>query len=379
MIIQCTSALMEKIDSKITVIEASDKNDMNPLIFWHAHFIKVNRKNAIVLINDLTSYTVVLFRPKKKDFLDLERQIEIAIRYTLKNDGYLESVIDEYFNASPSILFTKWSSRSVLGRFQMMKRIIGYNEYLDPSTLQQRFIGAQINSYISRMKDGQDSSAQERMQEELLQFLSYSGAENGVIQIFKHYELKIRLDLDYCKIYRRVSVPSYYTFRQLSNVILTVFDWLDYHIHEFIVEQKEGMKLILQMDDDPDRLLDSEMANMELKLEQFVSIDEVFSKEPILISYIYDLGDYWEHEIILEKITEREERLPIYLEGKGERPPEDVGGSGGFEEYLEIIADKDHPEHEFMVDWASPLRERKRSEEEINRALSSSLYLHSRY
>lgn len=82
-----------------------------------------------------------------------------------------------------------------------------------------------------------------------------------------NYELKIRLDLDYCTIYRRVSVPSYYTFRQLSKIILTIFDWLDYLIHVFIIEQKEDEKLILQMNEDPDSLFALEMGNMELKLE----------------------------------------------------------------------------------------------------------------
>jgi len=371
--------MAEKIDRELIVLEEPDKSRLHPLGFWHAHFVKVDRKNAIILINDLTSYTVVLFRPKKKDFQNLEEQIELAIRNTMKIDGYLETVIDEYFKASPSVLFTKWSSRSVIAKFQMMKRVIGYNEYLDPSSLQQKFIGQQVNNYFTRMKDGEDTTAQERMHKDLLGFFRYAGTKDGVIRVFKHYELKIRLDLDCRTIYRRVSVPSYYTFRQFSNVILTVFDWLDYHIHEFIVEQKEGKNLILQMDEDPDRLIGSEMANTELKLEQFVSLDEVFSKNPVKITYIYDFGDYWEHEIVLEKVIETEERLPYYLEGEGERPPEDVGGSGGFEEYLEIIADKDHPEHEFMIDWALPLRERKRSEEQINRALRSSLYMHSSY
>lgn len=379
MIIQCTNALAEKIDSKLIIIEESEKRELHALGFWHAHFVKVDRKNAIILVNDLTLYTVVLFRPKKKDFLDLERQIELAIRNTLKIDGYLDTVIDEYFKVSPSVSFTKWSSRSILGRFPLMKRIIGFNKYMDPSVLQQRFIGMQINDYYTRMKDGQDVTAQERMHEELLRFFNYAGTEDGVIRIFKHYELKIRLDMDHQEIYRRVSVPSYYSFRQLSNVILTVFDWLDYHLHEFIIERKEGKNLVLQMDEDPDRVLVSEKEEIELALEQFVSIEDVFGEDSIKISYVYDFGDYWEHEIILEKVTEREERLPLYREGKGERPPEDVGGSGGFEEYLEIIADQEHPEHEFMVEWASPLRERKRSEEEISRALRSSLYMHSRY
>lgn len=85
--------------------------------------------------------------------------------------------------------------------------------------------------------------------------------------------------------------------------------------------------------------------------------------------YTYDFGDNWEHEIRLEKVIEDSgNRFPMLLEreGEGERPPEDVGGAGGFEEYMRVISNPDCEEYEFMTQWAESTKARKRSIEEIN-------------
>jgi len=55
-----------------------------------------------------------------------------------------------------------------------------------------------------------------------------------------------------------------------------------------------------------------------------------------------------------------------YLGGRGERPPEDVGGAGGYAEYVRIMADRSDPEHESMKAWAAEQAERERTPEEIN-------------
>ena len=62
-----------------------------------------------------------------------------------------------------------------------------------------------------------------------------------------------------------------------------------------------------------------------------------------------------------------------FLEGSGERPPEDVGGSWGYQEYMRIIADETDPEHEDMKAWAESQKERKQTPEEINDRLRHSL------
>lgn len=62
-------------------------------------------------------------------------------------------------------------------------------------------------------------------------------------------------------------------------------------------------------------------------------------------------------------------RFPVLLESKGQRPPEDVGGESGFEEYMRVISDPDSPDHEFMIQWAKSTKPRGRSIEEINQML----------
>jgi hypothetical protein len=69
--------------------------------------------------------------------------------------------------------------------------------------------------------------------------------------------------------------------------------------------------------------------------------------------YSYDFGDDWTHHITLTGVIEDfDGDVPELLEGQGDAPPEDVGGSGGFEEFLRVIGDPSDPEHEEMLAWA---------------------------
>ena len=54
---------------------------------------------------------------------------------------------------------------------------------------------------------------------------------------------------------------------------------------------------------------------------------------------MYDFGDYWEHEILVEKILplEKGTHYPVCVTGKRACPPEDCGGATGYEELLEIL------------------------------------------
>ena len=97
--------------------------------------------------------------------------------------------------------------------------------------------------------------------------------------------------------------------------------------------------------------------------------NEVFKENERYI-YQYDFGDGWNHVITLEKVISDKKDTKIQLvDRSGIRPPEDVGGESGFEEYLYIISDKKNPEYEAMTAWASAQKERDRTIEEINEQL----------
>jgi hypothetical protein len=53
--------------------------------------------------------------------------------------------------------------------------------------------------------------------------------------------------------------------------------------------------------------------------------------------YHYDFGDNWSHDILLESISLAipRKRYPTCVAGALSAPPEDVGGIGGYQRYLE--------------------------------------------
>jgi hypothetical protein len=65
----------------------------------------------------------------------------------------------------------------------------------------------------------------------------------------------------------------------------------------------------------------------------------------------------------------------VCVTGARHRPPEDVGGVSGYEEFLEVIHDPKHPEHEDYLGWAEKDTGGKRLDpkyfniDEVNRAL----------
>ena len=112
------------------------------------------------------------------------------------------------------------------------------------------------------------------------------------------FQLKIQLNnIKNPPVWRRLKVPSDYTFYELHEVIQLVFGWTNSHLFMFspggfgtspvISETHEG-------DDDYDQERRMEADDVELY--------EIFKNEKQHFSYIYDFGDSWEHKITLEKI-----------------------------------------------------------------------------
>jgi hypothetical protein len=83
--------------------------------------------------------------------------------------------------------------------------------------------------------------------------------------------------------------------------------------------------------------------------------------------------DLVQHKITLEKVIEGKSFGAYFIEGDGERPPEDVGGTCGYHEYKRTMSNKDDPEYESMKIWSESQKERIFSAKEINARLDSVL------
>jgi hypothetical protein len=69
--------------------------------------------------------------------------------------------------------------------------------------------------------------------------------------------------------------------------------------------------------------------------------------------YVYDFGDWWEHEITVEDVVPAhpDDRHPTCTAGERAGPPEDVGGPDSYAEILAILSDPDRPDSTGVRDW----------------------------
>ena len=152
--------------------------------------------------------------------------------------------------------------------------------------------------------------------------------------------LRIRLADVSPTVWRRVEVPLDTTLAELHLIIQAVMAWWDYHLYEF------------QIGDETYSRPSSEQ-EIDIRDDNAVSLQALIDRNIKQFNYIYDFGDWWEHEVSIgpERIGEANIDYPVFLGGKNNCPPEDVGGPHGYIEYLAAISDPSHVDHEQMIAW----------------------------
>ncbi|NJL46369.1 MAG: plasmid pRiA4b ORF-3 family protein [Leptolyngbyaceae cyanobacterium SM2_5_2] len=157
------------------------------------------------------------------------------------------------------------------------------------------------------------------------------------------YQLKITIRDIRPPIWRRVQVRSDVTLGHLHWVIQHAMGWTNSHLHSFTIRDIDyGQPM-------PDLGFDE----LGLRDEQKVKLSKVIAGEGFKFSYLYDFGDSWEHEILVEKVlpADPEASYPVCIKAKRACPPEDCGGVWGYQNFLDAIRSVDHPEHEEMLEW----------------------------
>lgn len=156
------------------------------------------------------------------------------------------------------------------------------------------------------------------------------------------HQLKISLDGIEPEIWRRFKINSNSTFEDLHIVIQIVMGWENYHLYEF-----RNKNFVIGIEPEEDFFSDPDLIPAHT-----IRISDVLSRKRSNITYTYDFGDSWEHKIVVEDILRDELILnPVCIGGAMNCPPEDCGGIWGYSELLEIISNKNHPEHKGMLDW----------------------------
>lgn len=147
------------------------------------------------------------------------------------------------------------------------------------------------------------------------------------------YRLKVRLLGTTPPTWRRLEVCAGMPLADLNEVLVTAFDWSGTAACRF--ERRIG---------------DAAVA-FEGEVLRQKKLAELLQTEGEKLLYVYDFADNWRHEVVLEKVLLPESGVmyPQCTGGRCAAPPEGSGGLRGYKVLLDVLADREHPDHGVAV------------------------------
>lgn len=161
------------------------------------------------------------------------------------------------------------------------------------------------------------------------------------------YQFKIKIKgITKPPVWRRIQISENSSFYDLHIAIQLAFEWYNAHLFQFSPQGYGSYPQIsLKMDEE------FSMASGEVIDADEAKLSDFFHSEKQRFTYIYDFGDDWFHDILLEKILDKTLLFPLLIAGKGQCPPEDCGGIWAYENLKEVLADPEDPEYEELSEW----------------------------
>lgn len=160
----------------------------------------------------------------------------------------------------------------------------------------------------------------------------HSPAHNVIVQI----KVKL-LGVNKPPVWRRLQLRADTRLDQLHEILQAALGWENYHMHVFSFGDEEfGI---------PDRELGFS-DERQVTLGELIDLGARFR-------YTYDFGDDWDHDILVEKVLDREgtAAYPRCTGGRRAAPPDDCGGIYGYAELVEVLSDPDDEEHDDRLEW----------------------------
>ncbi|MET1014152.1 MAG: plasmid pRiA4b ORF-3 family protein [Paenisporosarcina sp.] len=190
----------------------------------------------------------------------------------------------------------------------------------------------------------------------------------------KAYQFLIKLEGVEQEVWRRLVIPAETNFKRLHETIQMAMGWSNYHLYAFNIPMPNGR--ILELAEDQDMMDEhrsqihsvimhvdlkelntnpdyQQLVRTDIKLAQKTKLPKYVERMPSF-SYRYDFGDNWIHHVHLERtIDDYEYVYPQIMDGKGNCPPEDVGGPIGYANFLAVMKNPEDEEHEHLKNWAA--------------------------
>jgi hypothetical protein len=148
------------------------------------------------------------------------------------------------------------------------------------------------------------------------------------------YLLKIQLKGSKPLIHRTLQVMNTVSLESLHEILQIAMGWKMEHSYEFKNAELSFVPPWFEFTDGAFYSRDGQLRDL-------------LKNQDDQMTYVYDFGDWWEHQITLEKVLPAgRSNVPTQLlKAKGACPPEDIGGIDFFNQLREVLTDPTHQEH----------------------------------
>jgi hypothetical protein len=141
------------------------------------------------------------------------------------------------------------------------------------------------------------------------------------------YHLRIALCDIEPEIWRTFVIDGETPFSELHEIIQIVMGWENEHLYKFYIDN-QTITDISNDDLDSKNALDSNV----------ITLKKLGLQKGQKFYYLYDFGDNWNHEIIIEDLVETDPiSYPICIAGEYSCPPENCGGAAGYLDLLKAL------------------------------------------
>jgi len=156
------------------------------------------------------------------------------------------------------------------------------------------------------------------------------------------YLFKVWIKESRPQIWREIEVEDSILLPEFHQILQTVMGWTNSHLHQF----SRGKKYYCNTDNE-------ENINDDIIDYKSIKVSDLIKNVGEHIIYEYDFGDFWEHNIELLEIRNKEKDIfyPRCTAGERSCPVEDSGGIYGYQEMLKVLKNKNHPDYQDISEW----------------------------
>lgn len=123
LVIHCTKKLLEY--GKFPIRPVAEV-ECALFFHWHAHIFMIQKRRCIILMNDRTRYSLVLYGVKKTTVGNFGETFQDALHRNWRFEGITKERIDKYITDGGKLIFAPTYNRSVLGSINDMIKLTGY-------------------------------------------------------------------------------------------------------------------------------------------------------------------------------------------------------------------------------------------------------------